>query len=235
MGHGTQYSRGTRHCCVPTIAIYFLKYLLVVENLFVDKTSFLDWNRWGRAKWPLFSILGSGVVFTYLILTSSLEASAIALAFSPSNTSTQLPTPEFVVGLETPNRLLHWDFKISDLGDRSNPNPAPDSASIGSSDRIYLYGQSPKPDQIKQEYFVFEVRQGKVVGAFYLPRSAFYCFYGNLERNQLNLTVVDTYDGTTSPYSVNLQQYHQIPIVSDNDRRILGICKRAHQEEVWGK
>ncbi|MDQ2097636.1 MAG: hypothetical protein QQW96_08320 [Tychonema bourrellyi B0820] len=79
------------------------------------------------------------------------------------------------------------------------------------------------------------MRHGKVVGAFYLPRSAFYCFYGNVEQTQLNLTVVDTYDGSRSPYSVNLQQYHPIPTVTDNDRRILGICKTAHQDEVWGK
>ncbi|TAF51091.1 MAG: hypothetical protein EAZ60_27025 [Oscillatoriales cyanobacterium] len=67
-----------------------------------------------------------------------------------------------------------------------------------------------------------------------LPRSAFYCFYGTAERTQLNLTVVDTYDGSRSPYSVNLQQYHPISAVSDNDRRILGICKEAHKQQVWG-
>ena len=205
-----------------------------MEILFLDKTSFLDWNHWGRAKWPLFSILGSGVVFTYLILTSNLEARAIALVLSPGNIRTALSASETGVGWQTPDGAEHLEFK-SILGDRPDQNPAPDSASIGSSDRIYLYGQSPKPDEIKQEYFVFEVRQGKVVGAFYLPRSAFYCFYGNIERTQLNLTVVDTYDGSRSPYSVNLQQYYPIPTVSDNDRRILGICKTAHQDEVWRK
>ena len=33
-------------------------------------------------------------------------------------------------------------------------------------DGIYLYGQSQQPNQIGQEYMVFEVRQGKVTGAF---------------------------------------------------------------------
>ena len=206
-----------------------------MESLLLNKTSFLDGNPWGRAKWPLFSVLGSGVVFTYLILTSSLEARAIALGLSPHKISAQLPAAEFGVGWPTPDRDLHLELKSQVLSDRPGPNPAPDAASISSWDGIYLYGESPKPDEIKKEYFVFEVRRGKLIGAFYLPRSAFYCFYGTLELTQLNLTVVDSFDGTTSPYSVNLQQYHRIPTVSDNDRRILGICKAAHQDEVWAK
>ena len=168
------------------------------------------------------------------LLTSSLEVFAIALAFSPSNISATFPAKDLLVGWQNPKVAQHFELK-SVLGDRPDQNSLPDSASIGSSDRIYLYGQSPKPNEIKQEYFVFEVRQSKVVGAFYLPRSAFYCFYGNVEQTQLNLTVVDTYDGSRSPYSVNLQQYYPIPTVTDNDRRILGICKTAHQDEVWGK
>lgn len=168
------------------------------------------------------------------LLKWSLELLAIALALSPGNISTIFPANEILVGWQNPNEFQYFELK-SALGDRPDPNYSPDSARIGSSDQIYLYGQSPKADEIKQEYFVFEVRQSKVVGAFYLPRSAFYCFYGNLEQTQLNLTVVDTYDGTTSPYSVNLQQYYPIPTVSENDRRILGICKTAHQDEVWRK
>lgn len=168
------------------------------------------------------------------LLTSSLEVFAIALFLSPGNIRTAFSANEIGVGWQTPDGAEHFELK-SILGDRTLPNSAPDSASIHLQQGIYLYGQSPKPEEIKQEYFVFEVRQGKVIGAFYLPRSAFYCFYGNLERTQLNLTVVDTYDGTTSPYSVNLQKYHPIPTVSDNDQRILAICKTAHQDQVWAK
>lgn len=169
------------------------------------------------------------------LFTGSLELLAIALAVSPGNISAKLPAAEFGVGQPTGDRTLHGQFKISDTRFRPSPNPAPAPASIGLADSIYLYGQSQEPDEIKKEYFVFEVRRGKVIGAFYLPRSAFYCFYGNVELTQLNLTVVDSYDGTTSPYSVNLQQYHSISAVSDNDRRILDICKAAHQDQVWAK
>ncbi len=162
------------------------------------------------------------MVLTYLILTSSLEA--IALGLSPGNFSIAW----------TARPLGHSEIKSGVFSSQSPPNAVPDTASTGLSEGIYLYGQSSQPDEIKQEYFVFEMRQSKVVGAFYLPRSAFYCFYGTADRNQLNLTVVDTYDGSRSPYSVNLQQYYPLSAVSDNDRRILSICKEAHKQQVWG-
>ncbi|MFM9264384.1 hypothetical protein [Tychonema sp. BBK16] len=168
------------------------------------------------------------------LLKCSLEVFAIALALSPTKISAIFPAKELLIAWKNPKVAQLFKLK-SVLSDRTLPTSAPNSASIHLKTGIYLYGQSAKPDQIKQEYFVFEVRQGKVVGAFYLPQSAFYCFYGNVDLTQLNLTVVDTYDGTTSPYSVNLQQYYPIPTVSENDRRILGICKTAHQGEVWGK
>ena len=165
------------------------------------------------------------MVLHYLILTGSLEVIAIALALSPGNFSIGFPL----------SRAGPSQIKSAVLGSQSPPNPALDTANTGLVDGIYLYGQSSQPDQIKKEYFVFEMRQSKVVGAFYLPRSAFYCFYGMGDRTQLNLTVVDSYDGSRSPYSVNLQQYYPISTVSDNDRRILGICKAAHQQQVWEK
>ena len=165
------------------------------------------------------------MVLTYLILTGSLEAIAIVLALSPGNLSIAFPA----------RRSHDWDIKSDVFSSQSPPNPAPDTASTGLADGIYLYGQSSKPDEIKQEYLVLEMRQSKVVGAFYLPRSAFYCFYGTSDQTQLNLTVVDSYDGSRSPYSVNLQQYYPISTISDNDRRILGICKEAHKQQVWEK
>ena len=162
---------------------------------------------------------------TYLILTGSLEAIAIVLALSPGN---------FGIGFPA-RRTEDSEINSGLLDSPSPPNPVPDTASTGLADGIYLYGQSSQPDEIKKEYFVFEMRQSKVVGAYYLPRSAFYCFYGTSDRTQLNLIVVDSYDGSRSPYSVNLQQYYRISAVSDNDRRILGICKEAHQQQVWEK
>ncbi len=58
------------------------------------------------------------------------------------------------------------------------------------SDGIYLYGQSPKPEQIGQKYIVFQVRQGQVIGAFYLPQSEFNCFQGKFDATRLTLKIL---------------------------------------------
>lgn len=125
-------------------------------------------------------------------------------------------------------------------------------------DGIYLYGQSPEPEQMGQEYMVFEVRRGKVIGAFYLPYSEFSCFQGSLQSGKLALmiandpdlapepdsaalqnsqqvaTASDTHIGnsykpTAYSHSVALQDYHKLPSVSANDQRILTICKKNYQ------
>ncbi len=96
-------------------------------------------------------------------------------------------------------------------------------------DGIYLYGQSPIPEQILNEYFVFEIRNDKVIGALYLPYSSFFCFYGTQKPGQLEVTVTDSYDNSTSPYTVNLQDYHPLAQPRENDLRILSICQNNYQ------
>ncbi len=109
-------------------------------------------------------------------------------------------------------------------------------------DGIYLYGQSPKPEQIGQEYLVFKVDAGKVTGAFYMPRSEYSCFSGQVTANSLSLMVRDPYDNTVSPYAIalnpsdpvasknpnvgtmNLDGYHAIGKLSANDHRMLNDC-----------
>ena len=115
------------------------------------------------------------------------------------------------------------------------------------SDGTYLYGQSSKPEQLGQEYLVFAISQGRVIGAFYMPQSEFSCFYGSLDSKQMDLSIVDPYENTTYPYSIALQElsplaaggqptrsvglegYHQIDTMSDNDQRILNVCLDEYQ------
>jgi len=126
----------------------------------------------------------------------------------------------------------------------------------------YLYGQSSQPEQIGQEYLVFEVHQGEVVGALYMPSSEFSCFQGTWDSNHLNLKVVNPYDQTaishiiarakpspiavaggqlnlesaydslTYPHAVGLEGYQQISEVSDNDHRILSMCRNHDQGQI---
>ena len=126
-------------------------------------------------------------------------------------------------------------------------------------DGTYLYGQSSEPQQIGKEYLVFQVSQGKVRGAMYLPSSEYSCFYGTLDSKQMNLTVVNPYDQTavshaiarsqpsqiaaasgqinlqnsydsiTYPHTVKLEGYQPISQISDNDKELLSSCENNPQ------
>jgi hypothetical protein len=115
-------------------------------------------------------------------------------------------------------------------------------------DGVYLYGQAPERDQLNSAYLVFEVTQGQIIGAFYMPRSSFDCVYGNLQADQLALNVVDSYSREAYPYAVALQStgavadagdgsappvtlegMHRIDNINSNDQRILSTCKADHQ------
>lgn len=113
-------------------------------------------------------------------------------------------------------------------------------------DGIYLYGQSPEPEQLGQEYIIFEVQNGNVIGALYMPQSEFSCFDGKIESGKLAMIVAGYPDGgdgptevaavgnpaigfgdelITYPFSVSLENYHQLGSVNANDQRILETCK----------
>ena len=107
---------------------------------------------------------------------------------------------------------------------------------------VYLYGRSPEPETMGQEYLVFKVQKGEVVGAFYMPRSEFNCFSGSFDSRQINLSIVDSYDGIKYDYAISLQVvspvatnsrrssevalegYYRLDNLSDNDQRILNAC-----------
>lgn len=110
----------------------------------------------------------------------------------------------------------------------------------------YLYGQATQSGQIGTTYLVFEVHQNRVVGGFYMPHSSFDCAYGTLQSNQLALTVVNSEDRTSYPYSIAIQRaglsasqtgsivppatladYHALPQLSAIDRKVLATCKTA--------
>lgn len=135
---------------------------------------------------------------------------------------------------------------------------APENITLPASG-IYLYGQAPVAGQLGQEYMVFEVLQGRVVGALYMPSSEFSCFQGTLNNNQMNVTVANSYDNSsfihqiaqgeqdqrlaaaggrnllneinslTYPHDVELENYHRISNVSANDQRLLATCQTRYQ------
>ncbi|MEY3404082.1 MAG: hypothetical protein RLZZ86_3704 [Cyanobacteriota bacterium] len=109
-------------------------------------------------------------------------------------------------------------------------------------DGIYLYGKS------EEGYIVFQKRQNQIIGALYFPQSEFTCFQGSLAKSGKLAMMVRTLPGevgtievattstipkinenefTTYPYSVTLEDYHQLSSVSSNDRKILQICQQG--------
>jgi hypothetical protein len=105
---------------------------------------------------------------------------------------------------------------------------------------VYLYGESDRPEVIGKEYIIFERIGNKTIGAFYLPRSEFNCFKGQFQGSRLNITLIDAFDRQKYRFSLNLNSrgltaskqpmmgepaYQPLGKISDNDRRILSACK----------
>jgi len=159
----------------------------------------------GRSTIPVQSSLKPEFLLTSLCLSLSLSASN----FYPASAQKQASN------INTPNHSL-----------AVTPSPPP-TASNTLANGVYLYGQSAKPNQIQQEYFLFELNDNQVTGAFYMPRSSFDCFRGQLKAGELQLTVINSYDEATYPYAVKLQAYKPVAPISSNDQRILQTCKAA--------
>jgi hypothetical protein len=110
---------------------------------------------------------------------------------------------------------------------------------------VYLYGESDKPDVVGKEYIVFETIGNKTIGAFYLPRSEFNCFYGQFTGSRLNVTLIDAFDLQKYKFTLVLNPngltaskqpmigeptYQPLGKVSQNDLQILNTCKQQLQK-----
>lgn len=172
---------------------------------------------------------------------------------------TTLPSSTFFNPFKTAARLLTGLSVATGLLAMSIPShaaplrkPQIAAATTTLPNGVYLYGESSRPEQIGKSYFVFEVKQGKLIGGLYTPRSSFDCTYGSVQPNKVALTVVNSYEKTENPYAIALERnasvaslnnpvlspvglegFHQISQISDTDRRILNTCKADHQDRVW--
>jgi hypothetical protein len=132
----------------------------------------------------------------------------------------------------------------------SSPQSTVSRSAVRLPDGVYLYGQSAKPNEIGKGYFVFESRQGNVVGALYMPSSSFDCAAGTFTDKQLSLTVTNSYDRTTNPFDIalarnsnvasnantavplGLEGFQKLDKLSANDYRILKTCKADLQKQA---
>ncbi|MEH2258263.1 hypothetical protein [Nostoc sp.] len=116
-------------------------------------------------------------------------------------------------------------------------------------DGIYLYGQSPKPNQLGQGYIIFQKHQDKVTGALYMPQSELNCFQGTINPSgELAMTVNSSSNEASSEksnqvatsnrlpkvaedesnsyaYSLALQDFYRLNSIAASDRRTLQMCK----------
>jgi hypothetical protein len=106
---------------------------------------------------------------------------------------------------------------------------------------VYLYGEADRPDVTGKEYMVFETIGTKTIGAFYLPKSEFSCFYGQFKGSRLNITLIDAFDLKQYKLTLALNfsnaltaskqpmmgepTYQPLGNVSSNDLQILKACK----------
>lgn len=109
---------------------------------------------------------------------------------------------------------------------------------------VHLYGQAPEPGVLGQEYLVLQVEGDLAIGAVYLPRSEFSCFFGRVGPRQLDLKIAGDRAQEAYPYAialepisplatnsspavgVGLQGYHRLDAPDANDLRVLEICRR---------
>ena len=91
---------------------------------------------------------------------------------------------------------------------------------------VYLYGNSPQPNQLARHYVVFERHNGAVVGAFYSPQTEFTCFAGNIQGTRLNVEALVPEEPETQEVRAQLANLYPLQRVSVNDRRMLAVCKQ---------
>jgi hypothetical protein len=191
---------------------------------------------------------------------ATVEASEVP---SPVVVAKSQPQEQAVDSQPVAKPSVKWNRKAQEF--RKPPIAQVPNPTSAMPDGTYLYGQTSQPGQIGQEYVVFEARQGKVVGAMYMPSSEYACFYGTLNSKQMNLMVVNpynqtafshtiareqttqmaavggqinlenTYDSLTYPHSVGLDGYLPINQVGDNDKQILSTCLSNYQAKAWNQ
>ncbi len=152
-----------------------------------------------------------------------------SLAIAVLATLTSSPT----VLADSPNR---WVSSQTDIQASTTP----------STGGVYLYGESDRPNVMGKEYIIFETIGNKTIGAFYLPKSEFSCFYGQFKRSRLHVTLIDTFDRQKYNFTLTLNPngltaskqpmmgeptYQPLGKISNNDRQILNSCKLQLQNQ----
>ncbi|HEY9667643.1 MAG TPA: hypothetical protein V6C91_12615 [Coleofasciculaceae cyanobacterium] len=104
--------------------------------------------------------------------------------------------------------------------------PSSGNESAAPANGVYLYGNSPQPNQLTRHYVVFERRNGAVVGAFYSPQSEFTCFAGDIQGTRLEVEALVPEEPETQQVKAQLANLYPLQRVSANDQRMVAVCKQ---------
>lgn len=91
---------------------------------------------------------------------------------------------------------------------------------------IYLYGESPRPGQLRQTYMVFEVKNNGVTGAVYMPFSSYDCFHGTVQAGTLNALMLESYPEESYPVTVDLVDLYPLQ-VGAREQTLLQSCQAS--------
>jgi hypothetical protein len=109
---------------------------------------------------------------------------------------------------------------------QSSANKSAANKSVALGNGVYLYGNSPQPNQLARHYVVFERRNGAVVGAFYSPQSEFTCFAGGMQGTRLEVEALVPEQPKPKAVRAQLDNLYPLQRVTANDQRILAVCKQ---------
>lgn len=154
--------------------------------------------------------------------------------------------PRFPKFIKSALVLLGATLLSSLSPDTALANPA---SSAPLADGVYLYGEQSTVAQPGSTYMVFEVTDGRAVGAFYMPSSSFDCFSGNISATRLDLNVINSYERTTYPYSLAVQSqptlaagqasaefgisgFNRFDALSELDEHILETCQTVQADLI---
>lgn len=84
--------------------------------------------------------------------------------------------------------------------------PLPRSTGPRLKEGVHFYGEASTRDQLGSTYMVFEVQDGRAIGAVYWPQSSFSCFEGRFQGKTLALRVEDPYGDAPYRHELALEE-----------------------------